>query len=143
MVQPQPQQQPGQPAAQASTVGPPPALGQPGTPGTGAPRRPPPQQPPQARAKAQPFQPVPGMLAAFPNDLVGFSHGIWFARVSAVGKSGVPLCPNRESRLPRSLRQHGYETEGYCLELCPRFRILELQGLGASEVWGVEIPSCA
>ena len=72
------------------------------------------------------------LLSAFPNQLVGYSHGIWYAKAEAVGKSSslpqappytgafAPLCPNREWRLPRSLRQHGYETEGYCLLTCPR-----------------------
>ena len=130
----QPQQpHPGQPEAKAPTVPPPPPLGtQRGTPGVGpvlgSLRQPPPQ--PKQPVLERPFQPDQAALAAFPNDLVSFNAGLFIANYSAVGDRGLlpdswpynaafpPLCLSREPRLPRSLRDHGHRTSGFCLATC-------------------------
>ena len=89
----------GQPDAKASTVGPaPPLTGQPGTRGmgsvTGAPTQPPPQRRPDAPAKP--------------------SHG-----------QRLSKCPcGFFARHPRALRNHGYDTDGYCLMTCPVCRCM-------------------
>ena len=111
--------------------------GQPGTrdvrPVTRKRRQPGPSQQPQPLT--QPPIADPRCLSAFPNELVGFNSGIFFARLTAVGERGFlpptvpysrafpPLSAARDPRLPASLRQHGHQLEGFCLCLCPRCRM--------------------
>ena len=128
---------PGQPAAKAPTVAAPPDLSQPGQPGTtgvgpvaGRLRQPPPQT--RQPVLQRDFQPDQAALAAFPNSLVDYNAGLFFARYESVGDSGLlpdawpynaafaPLCIGREPRLPRSLRNHGHRTSGFCLATCPQ-----------------------
>ena len=77
----------------------------------------------QPRPLTQPFTTDERCLSAFPNELVGFNSGIYFARSSAVGAHGflpqtvaysrsfAPLSAAREPRLPANLRQHGHQTD--------------------------------
>ena len=136
-TRPQPQQpQSSQPTPDPPMAGSfPPAPGQPGTRGvqpvTGQLRQPAPDLT-QPQRLTQPFTVDARCLSAFPNDLVGFHSGIYYARVSAVGQHGflpptvpysrafAPLAANRDARLPASLRHHGHELAGFCLSLCPR-----------------------
>ena len=138
VTQPQiPAKHPGQPDAKASTVAPPPDLSQapqPGTTGVGPVlghlRQPAPQ--PKQPVANRPFQPDQAALAAFPNSLVDYNAGLFFARYDSVGDAGLlpdawpynaafaPLCLSREPRLPRSLREHGHRTSGFCLATCPQ-----------------------
>ena len=128
----QPQPQP-QPSPMAGSF--PPVQGQPGTRGvqpvTGQLRQPAPDLA-QPQQLTQPFTVDARCLSAFPNELVGYHSGIYYAKVSAVGAHGflpptvpysrafAPLAANRDARLPASLRQHGHELAGFCLSLCPR-----------------------
>ena len=123
-----------QPIPDPTVAGPQPQPGsQQGTPGvqpvTGELRAPGPRQQPQPLT--QPFVVDHRCLSAFPNELVGFNSGIFYARISAVGAQGflpptvpysrafAPLSAARDPRLPASLRQHGHQLEGFCLCLCP------------------------
>ena len=77
------------------------------------------------------FRPDESCLSSFPNELVGYHSGIYYARFEAVGREGVlpqtrpctgafaPLSTACERRLPRELRAHGHSTNGFCLECCP------------------------
>ena len=113
----------------------PPVPGQPGTRGVqpvaGQLRQPAPDLT-QPQRLTQPFTVDARCLSAFPNELVGYHSGIYYAKVSAVGERGflpptvpysrafAPLAANRDARLPASLRHHGHELAGFCLSLCPR-----------------------
>ena len=101
-----------QPTPDPPVAGPQPQPGsQQGTPGvqpvTGELRAPGPRQHPQPLT--QPFVADPRCLSAFPNELVGFNSGIFYARISAVGAHGFlpPTVPYSRAFAP--LRSASYK----------------------------------
>ena len=93
-----------QPTPDPTVAGPQPQPGgQPGVqPVTGELRAPGPRQQPQPLT--QPFVADPRCLSAFPNELVGFNSGIFYARISAVGAHGFlpPTVPYSRAFAPLS-----------------------------------------